>query len=152
MNLDPDACQESAGGPGHTQVDEMDDSFADDVATFLRFDLDDALVGADIVAVRLQLTVASVSTAAGTETGDVWRSAPFDQPDLSSTFPELEMFLAPSQGPVDPDQVFEWEIPVEEVQPSASTFLAIVPISTDGVTYWDETGREPPMLFVDALQ
>ncbi len=150
MAPDPDAC-EAYTGAGQMSVDLLEAMTGFPNASFLRFDLDDALAGATITGVTLRLVVTTDANAFGDEAGEIWEVAPFARPDLFTAVPAKvgNTSLAPSVGAVALGDTVDWTLPPTVVVAGGSVYLGIFPISENGVSYWNLNGTTPPALIVD---
>lgn len=149
INLDPDVC-ELGGNPamGAMVVDSLD-AGAGPIHGFLRFDLDDAVDPDLVVSVTLRLVATDPTVSQSS--GEVYRVEPFGLMDLFSVQPAtVGPMLAPDQGPVAGGDVVEWVLPPDVLSlGEPSLYLGILPLSTDGVDYWNLDGAEPPELIIE---
>ena len=118
--------------------------------SYLRFDLDGQLAGKTVTEVRLRLTVSDDMSAASVSSGELHEVEPFTRPDLFVEAPMAVASLGADQGAVMPNDVVEWVLPTALVAPNGSVFLGVLPVSTNGVDYWNNDGAAPPLLLVTA--
>lgn len=149
ITLDPDAC-ELGGNPamGAMVVDSLDAGIGP-MHGLLRFDLDDAIDPDLVVSVTLRLVATDPTVSQFS--GEVYRVEPFGLMDLFSVQPAtVGPMLAPDQGPVAGGDVVEWVLPPDVLLlGEPSLYLGILPLSTDGVDYWNLDGAQPPELIVE---
>lgn len=146
-NPDPDACAAENEGT-RISVDLEVDLATGARHSFVRFDLDDALSGHVVTAVVLRLTVPIVMGAESNQTGQVWEVAPFTRADLFNGVPAQVggAPLAGDMGAVVQGQVVDFSLPTTAVASGASVFLGLIPVSTNGVDYFNLAGTSPPEL------
>jgi hypothetical protein len=147
--LDPDACELGGSPSMGAMVVDLIDVDAGPIHGFLRFDFDDALVPDLVVSVTLRMVATNVSTSSSS--GEVHRVEPFELIDLFSFQPApVGPLLAPDQGPVASGAVVEWALPPELLSlHESSLYLGILPLSSDGIDYWNLDGAVPPQLVVE---
>ncbi|MCB9750889.1 MAG: hypothetical protein H6713_12955 [Myxococcales bacterium] len=124
---------------GELVIDGENSDFAGhETRGLLRFPWPAQLDGAQLLALELQLTVTNhTGQAESDSTGTLWSSAPFDldaQPDAA---PALDQLLGEDQGPAALDQLVTWALSPDLLVPGAATHLQLVPVTTDGVHYWN---------------
>ena len=148
--LDPDAC-EGAAGAGHLNVDlEATDGTDTPEQSFLRFDLDDALLGKTVLSATLELVVGTALGAGSDHTGEVWEVKPFTLTDLSVASPG-PVGSAPTSadlGACVSGDTVRFVIPSGLVVRGASLYFGIFPLSGNGVNYFNNAGATPPRLLV----
>jgi hypothetical protein len=139
-------------GASQLVVDAQDSTTGQPWDAFVRFDLDGAIAGHTVVAVKLELTATDSARAPSDNSGVVWKSSPFTAMDLSMAEPAKvgAAAIAPSQGAVIKLQVVRWPLPTSVVAANAAVYLELESPSVDGVNYWDLTGANPPRLLIDA--
>ena len=149
MGLDPDACElEAAPTMGALLVD-VDDSGVGPFHAYLRFDLDGVLDPDSVVSVTLRMTATNVTMSSSS--GEVHLVEPFDLMDLYALQPAtIGPVLAPDQGAVAAGDVVEWSLPPDLLPlGDPSLHLGILPLSMDGIDYWNLDGAQPPELVVE---
>jgi hypothetical protein len=141
---DPDLCETNAGA-GLLDVDQMALKHS-----YLRFDLDNQPTGKTVLEVRLVVVVADTADAESDQSGEVWEVAPFDRLDLFAAAPAAQGMapIAVSQGAVTMNQQVDFLLPLDLVQAGGVVFLGVLPVSTDGVNYFNNDGAIPPRLVV----
>lgn len=118
-------------------------------AAYFRFDLDQQLVGRVIESAFLELNVGAFPEADSTQTGELWEVEPFDPSTTSVRSPaRVGANLAPSYGPAAPGSTVQLQIPPTKIRPNSSLYLGVLPSSSDGVDYYDNSGLKPPTLVV----
>ncbi len=119
--------------------------------SYVRFNLDGTLSGKTVDQVTLRVVVSTVMGAESDQTGEVWQVAEFDQGSLNGTVPGQlgSSPLAPNQGMVALGEEVTFTLPSSTVTPNGSVYLGIVPVTTNGVDYWNLIGTDPPTLIVD---
>lgn len=149
ITLDPDACELVSDPPMGAMTVDLADGGVGPMNAYLRFDLDDAFVPDLVVSVRLRLVATDLTSA--TTSGEVYSVEPFVLMDLFSLQPAaIGAALAPDQGPVAASDVVEWTLPPDLFAlGELSVYLGVLPISSDGVDYWNLDGVEPPQLIVE---
>jgi hypothetical protein len=150
VNLDPDACElEAAPSMGALTVDLQNNTGIGPFHGYLRFDLDGALDPDLVVSVTLRLVATDSSSSPSS--GEVHRVEPFELMDLFAYQPAtIGPLLAPAQGPVAGGDVVEWLLPPNELPlDEPSLYFGIVPLSSDGIDYWNLDGAQPPELVVE---
>ena len=152
-NNDPAACVASTTVEGFS-VDQTNGS-AMNLPTygFVGFDLGAVPQGAQIVSATFILHTTNTASADADQTGEVWRTEPFTLASLGVGQPTAigNAPIAPDMGAVVADQDVSWSLPVDAIDPSAGLYLAILPVSTQGVDYWSTAGDVPPRLVLEAL-
>ena len=148
--LDPALCEQEAGA-NHMRVDTGFSLLDDEPTTvWLRFDLDDAFMVTDSTTVTLRLVVGSTPDGDSRSTGELWEVEPFDLADLSSTQPgRVGDRLGDDLGTANTGETIQWPLPTALVTPGGSVYLAVTPVSDDGVDYWNADGDEPPVLTIE---
>ncbi len=148
---DPDACA-LAVGMNRMTVDAEWNSMTDPTPrhSYLRFDLDGTIAGKTIDSVAVRLHVPNISGSESTQTGEVWEVDPFDRPALFVAAPMTVggAPLSPNQGAVSLDQDVFFPLPTDSVTANGSVYLGILPLSTNGVDYFNALGAEPPALVI----
>jgi hypothetical protein len=143
----PDACA-AALLPGTMVVDLTKAEFGGAEAhSFIRFDL--GVVPSGIASLELQLVVGEASDASSVSTGELWRVTPFVRDDLFTQAPANAggTPLGTDLGTVVQGQTISWTLPPQAIQ-RGSLFLALRPVSDDGVDYDNLTGAVPPRVIV----
>ena len=147
--LDPDLCAEE-DGPHSLNVDLDDAGLGGEAATaWLRFELPEEVLEADVETVVLRLVVTDDDKADAPGTGQVWLTGSFDAASLTTAQPTLTTLVGGDGGPVEQGDVVEWSLD-PAVATSSSVFVAVAPTHDDGVNYWDAQGMEPPVLIIEA--
>jgi hypothetical protein len=148
--VDPAACEQSSGFAQMT-IDADDTNLTAVLSAYLRFDLDGALAGKTIDAVKLRLVVTTASNANSDHSGEIWQVEPFAESDLAMALPAQVgvMAISADQGSVALGQTLEWALPASFVAPDAPVFLGIFTSSGNGVKYWTKNGPAPPRLIID---
>lgn len=149
VDLDPDVCELGGNPPMGTLVVDLDTAGVGPIHGYLRFDLDDAVVPDTVVSVTLRLVASDVSMSPSS--GEVYRVEPFGLMDLYAVQPSpIGAVLAPDQGAVAPNDVVEWSLPPDVLSlGEPSLHLGILPLSTDGIDYWNLDGLVPPELVIE---
>jgi hypothetical protein len=149
---DPDDCALEVGMNRMT-VDTEWNSMTDPTPrhVYLRFDLDGTIAGKTVDAVAVRLHVPNTSGADSPQTGDMWEVDPFDRPSLFVGAPMTvgAAPVSPNLGAVGLDQDVFFPLPTDSVTANGSVFLGILPLSANGVDYFNALGAEPPALVVD---
>jgi hypothetical protein len=148
--VDPVTCADHAGN-AEMNIDTSDGTLMAFLASFVRFDLDGALAGKTIDAVKLRLVVTTSGSAASTHSGEIWQVAPFTEADLAMALPDKVGMapISPDMGAVAINQAVTWQLPANIIAPDAPVFLEIFPVSGDGTYYWKKDGPLPPKLIID---
>ena len=148
--LDPDAC-EGATGPNHMRVDTQFTELGNEPATaWLRFDVDDTVVVTGSTTVTLQLVVGDTPDGDSNASGEVWEVEPFTAADLSNTQPAtVGAVLGDDLGAVTFGETVQWSLPSTLIAPGESVYLGVLPVSNNGVDYWNANGDEPPRLIIE---
>jgi hypothetical protein len=147
---DPAFCEQRAGA-GKITVDLADGMPAHPFYAFLRFDVDPALAGKVIEQISLELQVGpDMGDESDTQSGEVWRVAPFSLSDLSAAAPAQigSAPLAPDAGAAMANQTVTWALPANLLAGGAEVYLGLYPVTDDGVDYWKASGAAPPRLIV----
>ncbi|NUO52798.1 MAG: hypothetical protein HOV80_28465 [Polyangiaceae bacterium] len=148
---DPDACALEVGN-GRMTVDSEWNAMTDPTPrhSYLRFDLDGAIAGKTVDSVAVRLHVPNIAGAESTQTGDMWEVEPFDRPSLFGSVPMNvgAAPISPNLGAVSLDQDVFFPLPTDSVAADGSVFLGILPLSTNGVDYFNALGAEPPALVI----
>jgi hypothetical protein len=145
----PEVC-EAQVLPNEILVDTQEGNTGDPMGAFLRFDLDGALAGKTVTAVRLRVRVTQYMLGDSVETGEVFGVAPFTFDDLFNGVPgKVSAVLAPSQGPVAHLEIVDFPLPTSVAKPNAGLFLSIAPVSNDLVSYYNHETPDAPRLIVD---
>ncbi|MEZ4429278.1 MAG: hypothetical protein R3A51_16515 [Nannocystaceae bacterium] len=152
---------ESSVGNGHGDLGEMvvdlvNGDFKDrETRSFLRFPWPAALDGAQIVAVELLLTSSDHDgQTTSDQSGEIWACEAFDLDVVVDEPALVDAAIAPDQGAVDLTQQVSWTLPVSVLVPGQPTHLAVVPVSDDGVNYWNNAAPQAdwrPLLRVTIL-
>ncbi len=139
------ACEEASSqvannSEGELNVDgENDDFNGHESRGALRFPWPAELDGAQLLTLELRLVITDhQGSAEGDSTGDIWSSEPFDltaQQPMNE--PALSEQLALSQADAGLDEVFTWALPPSAWAEGEALHLQIVPVSTDGVHFWN---------------
>jgi hypothetical protein len=152
---DPDTC-ESTTGLNLMSVDSLDVQTGAANHSYVRFDLDDALAGVQVTAVRLLLRTGPDINASSDQSGEVWQVATFDRDDLFTAAPTNEGSapLAESMGGTDPEAIGSsqdvvWSLPSTVAVPNGPLCLGLLPASDDGVDYLNTKSPTPPTLTVE---
>ena len=151
----PDTCESFNGGL-FIAVDGDSLNTGQPSYGYLRFELDAALTGKSVTAVRLVLRTGPFLNASSDQSGEVWQVAPFERADLFVAVPAPlgSGPVAESMGGTDPEAIpadydVVWELPPSLVEPGSSLFFGILPLSDDGVYYHNAKAVSPPTLYVD---
>ncbi len=145
---DPEACAAQAGEDQFT-VDGQDS--AGTIANgWLRFDLDEAIDGADVLSVQLVLRVGPEDFDNSLQSGEVWRVDPFDLDDLSTGNPAAIELLAADVGAVMVDTDVIFDLPTDAVGSGKPLHLGLFPNANNGVDYRSHTSATPPRLVIEA--
>ena len=115
---DPDACALSQPeGTMGVDGDVSNMSMLIERHSYLRFDFDGALAGAEVLEVALEITVSDVASSNGDSSGQLWEVEPFTRDDLfvgpppkAGTAP-----LAGDQGSVDLSETVTFALPTSSV-------------------------------------
>ena len=145
---DPDICAAVHGG-NRMGVDLFEsDGMGLESRSYLRYEIDDQLADLEITG----LTIRTFVGETGPEAGEIWAVEPFSRPDLFMGPPgRVDVApLAPSYGPVTVNTSAEWTLPPTIIDPPATLFIEIAPVSTttEGVDYHNNLGATPPVLVV----
>lgn len=149
---DPDACATEVAQNRmtvDTEFDAVNDPTARNV--YLRFDLDGTLAGKTIDAVNVRLHVPNTSGSDSTQSGEIWVVDPFDRQALF-VGPPAQVGgspVSPNLGAVALDSDVLFPLPNNSVTPGGNVYLGILPLSTNGVDYFNNAGAAPPALVVD---
>lgn len=149
-NPDTAACQAEAG-QGLITVDEEISPGSGPRYGYLRFDLDaPALAGKTVVALEVVLVVPSLSGSESDQSGEMWEVESFDATSLEIAAPATvgAAPLVADQGAVATNAVVTFTLPADLVAPGESLFVALLPVSTNGVDYFDTNGTIAPKLTV----
>ncbi len=142
-NVDPEQC---APVTGRFVVDAGP---APSRAGYLRFDVPVETAEAEILALRLVLSVPEgcmiCDSALG---GEVYAVEPFTEESLSAGPPEQTAILATGVGPAQSGASLEVELPVDSVPVDGLVFLSLVATSADEAHFWSTSGLSPPRLVV----
>jgi hypothetical protein len=151
----PDTC-ESTTGPNLMSVDSLDAQTGAANHSYVRFDVDDALAGVQVTAIRLLLRTGPNINASSDQSGEVWQVGTFERADLFVAAPTNEGSapLAESMGGTDPEAIgtsqdVVWSLPSTVAVPNAPLCLGILPASDDGVDYLNANSPTPPTLTVE---
>lgn len=147
-NPNPDTCATEVGA-GLITVD-LDQNGLGERHAFLRFDLDDVFVGKTVDEVLLRLRVPTLMGSDSDQTGDVWQVTEFTRADLFGSEPSNvgSSPVAANLGATPQGALVEFTLPSALVAVDESVFLALRPLSANGVDYIDSEGVEPPALVV----
>jgi hypothetical protein len=149
---DPDQCALEVGQNRMT-VDSEFNAMTDPTPrhVYLRFDLDDTIAGKTIYAVNVRLRVPNTSGSDSPQTGEMWEVGSFDRPSLFIAAPMTvdASPISPNMGAVALDEQVFFPLPADSVTAGGSVFLGILPLSTNGVDYFNNTGSDPPALVID---
>ncbi len=134
---------------GELVVDGLNDDFNGHASRgLLRFPWPEQLDGAQLLTLELQLVVTDNEPgAASDETGELWSSGPFNltaQEPMDE--PALQSMLAPSLGAAELNDVFVWTLPTDAWTPGEALHLQLVPVSDNGVHYWNLNAPTNPAL------
>jgi len=99
---------------------------------FLRFNIPPELANLTVVAAELHVQVADNVTFLP-QTGEVWRSDPFDAVSLETVAPEHTLLLAADQGEVLPNDWIIWTLPPDQIALDGGVFLGLKPTHDKGV-------------------
>lgn len=150
--LDPNACRsfaESQSGPDQMWVDVRHPPRSE-FRGFLKFDVDDAILGATVSAVRLEVSVASNGDAAASAPA-VWQVEEFQtraELFLTEPMPVGSAALADAPQAID-GSTLTYALPIDSVSPGASLYLGLLPESAAGVALWNANGSRPPQLVIE---
>jgi hypothetical protein len=148
----PDTCETEVGA-GTMTVDTEYDPPIDLTArqSYLRFDLDGTLAGKTIDGATLRVRVTAIMGAESNQTGELWQVQPFTRSDLfvATPAPVGASPIAADQGPVALSELVSFAVPTSLISPNGSVFLGLLPLTTNGVDYYNANGAEPPVLVVD---
>lgn len=153
LNPNPDTCK-TVNGTAQIAIDSIDSTTANPWVGYIRFNLDGVIAGRIVTSVKLRAVATSDSKATSNNTGQVWRVNPFARSDLFAAPVPARMGAAPlagSQGSVTQLQVINWTLPVGLVTANGSVYLEVSTTASDGTTYWNLTGPNPPRLVIDLL-
>lgn len=146
--LDPDAC-EAAAGLGFLNVDlEVVNGSDTPEHAFLRFDLDDALMGKTVLSATVELVVGPTFGAGSDHTGELWDVKPFTLPDLSLGSPEGVNLVSADLGACGRGDTVAFVLPTSMVTSGVSLYFGLFPLSGDGVNYYNNAGLTPPRLLI----
>jgi hypothetical protein len=118
---------------------------------WLRFDLDDALAGAELISAELTATVGPDADDDSQSSGELWTTQPFDLVSLTVANPAAIEMIGADQGAIRIGAEITWSIPIELVVVGESMHLALVPVTTDGLDLWGDSSELPPRLVVTAM-
>lgn len=148
----PDTCETEVGA-GTMTVDTEYDPPIDLTPrhSYLRFDLDGTLAGKTIDGATLRVRVTAISGAESNQTGELWQVQPFTRNDLFVSTPSAvgSSPIADDQGPVALSELVSFSVPTSLISPNGSVYLGLLPLTTNGVDYYNANGAEPPVLVVD---
>lgn len=147
----PDTCK-TVNGATYIAIDANDSATDNPWIGFLRFDLDNVLAGRIVTSLRLRLVASSNSNASAPNSGRIWQVGPFARTDLFVAPVPARIgatLLAGTQGSVEPLQVITWTLPVSLAVANGSVYLEIETVNSDGTTYWNLAGPNPPRLLID---
>lgn len=99
---------------------------------YLRFDVPAEFAGLNVASATLHVQVAD-NVMSLPQSGELWRSQPFDGDDLTMNAPLLVELLAADQGEVQPDQWLSWSIPPALVTAGVPLFFGLRPTHDKGV-------------------
>lgn len=118
---------------------------------FIRFDLDDQLVGQTVTRVRLRMRTRERTSSGSPSSGELWASEAFDLASLSQALPAPVGTepIGPDIGAVEDDANYFMVIDPGAVQPNQSLYLRYVPLSNDGLWLNDVDEPGPPKLIID---
>lgn len=149
---DPDVCETEAGS-GVMTVDTQFNPMLDPTPrnAYIRFDLDGALAGKTVDAATLTLRVTSISGGESNQTGELWEVEPFVRADLFVMTPATigATPIGANQGAVALGAQVDFSIPTSLVSPNDSVTVGLLPLTTNGVDYYNTNGVEPPILVID---
>lgn len=147
--VSPTQCSEAAG-PNRIEVDLSDnDHGGASVYAYLRFPAQPSLVGANVVSVRLEVTVpADPEDVESNAAGELVEVESFDATSLGVARPAILRTIAGDPGAVLAGAVLRWELPTDVVDLAEATHLALVPQSEDSAEYWGASGEAPPRLVI----
>jgi hypothetical protein len=146
--FDPTVCAAQAGLDQFT-VDGTDTD-ALTANGWLRFDLDDALAGAEVTSATLVFAAGPETSDGSLNPGELWTCAPFDLADLSAANPMLLELVGSDFDPILLNTEVSWPVPSDIVVAGESLHLALVPTTTDGLDIWDASSATPPRLVITA--
>lgn len=131
-------------------VDSSDSTTLLPIHSFIRFDIDDAIMGKTIDTVTLRLKVTASMKASSTQSGEIWRVQLFTESSLHMSEPAKVggTPIGMDKGAVIQNQVLDWSLPASLVAPNQGVFLGVFPLSSDGVNYYNTDGAEPPRLII----
>jgi hypothetical protein len=133
--------------PSALVLTKLDSTTMMPLSSYLRFDLDDALVGTTVAAVTLEMTALATAQAASDQSGSVWQANSFTQQSIDDTTPgKTGAVLAADRGAVAKGAVVEWPLASSLVHANDVLYLELESESTNNVIY-DRTA--PPTLLVD---
>lgn len=149
---DPDVCKASVGGFRFTVDIESGGPKPPGVLShaYLRFDFDDAFEGAVIDSVSLELQVPNAVDAKSNQSGQLWEVVPFDREDLYVAAPAKvgTVPLQGDQGATSPGDLVHFDVPTSLVVVNGRAHFGVLPVSSDGVDYFNTAGDVPPKLRV----
>lgn len=136
--------------PGDMLVDTYEGNTGEPMGSFIRFDLDGVLVGKTVTAVTLRVRATTYALGDSQDSGEIYQTVPFSLGDLDSVAPaQVGGLIGANQGPVAHQQFVEWALPAYLAVPNASLHLTIAPVSSDLVTYYNDSMPDAPVLTVD---
>jgi hypothetical protein len=146
--FDPEHCAAETG------IDQITIDLSDSdglVSTiWVRFDLDDALLGADVTSAEIVFVVGPEELDGSTNTGELWTTEPFALVDLSSGNPATLELVGDDLGAARIGDEISWPVPIDLVIAGESLHLALLPTSSDGLDVYDANAATPPRLLVTA--
>jgi hypothetical protein len=142
----------------HCALEAGEDEFTIDVADvdgnisngWLRFDLDGALQGAEILSVDLVLRVGSDEFDAADQSGELWLVDAFDAAALGTGDPAAIELVVADQGPVALDAEVTFTLPTDLVAPDSAVYFGLFAVTSDGLDYYGHTAAAPPHLVITA--
>ena len=145
---DPQACEDSTGA-NQMAIDLNDAATGSQYHGYVRFVLDGKLGGRTPTRVSLRLQTTDDPYAWSDQTGEVWQVEAFTLASLSNFVPQKDKLLAADQGAVDQAQVVEWTLPPTVAKAHATLHFGLIPVSDNGVNYWNTGGPHPPLLIIE---
>lgn len=134
-------------------VDASNNAAALEATTaFVAFELAELPAGPELLSAQLRLTTTDELNAESmTQTGEIWQTTAFSEASLLMGQPTMvgDAALAADLGGAAASELVVWELPVAEIDLSATLYLAVVPTTAEGIDYWNASGSAPPELVLE---
>lgn len=122
-------------GPTALVISSNDVTAMMPLVTYLRFDFDQALVGATVAAVTLEMTTGATAQAASDHSGSVWQANPFTQASIASGVPGKTVMLAADIGAVAKSTTVDWMLAPTLVHAASPLCLELESSSVNNAIY-----------------